>query len=208
LIRFLEWTDNDRARFQARMMAFPPEQFILCGSFLRYGRPVRKLLGINELELSTYKWGDRQDGDNLDEQKRILLISSGVDASLIRHDRLTRPLGLESFAPFLTHTLVEISTRIPLELTYSNVSKPALRGLLDRYLPPEVARWEKVGFVVPEREWLFGPLLPLFEEAAEAIPPTGVLPKEYFTGALKTQDREAVISGIYLHAVMKEFGLV
>jgi asparagine synthase (glutamine-hydrolysing) len=208
LIRFLEWTDNDRAWFQARLMAFPPEEYILFGGALRYRRTARRILGISDLDLEGFRYGDCPEGDDPDELKRIHLIASGVDGSLIRHDRLTRPLGIESFAPFLTHTLVEIASRIPFDLTYSEVTKPTLRGLLDRYLPPEISRWEKVGFVVPEREWLFGPILPLFEEAADAIPPTGVLPKRYFTAALRTQDREAVISGTYLYIVMKEFGLV
>jgi asparagine synthase (glutamine-hydrolysing) len=81
------------------------------------------------------------------------------DDILVKVDRATMGVSLESRAPFLDHTVVDFAWRIPMERKVAGgSSKRVLRELLHRYVPPALVDRPKMGFGIPIDQWLRGPL--------------------------------------------------
>jgi asparagine synthase (glutamine-hydrolysing) len=88
------------------------------------------------------------------------------DNHMVKLDRASMAVGLETRAPFLDHRIVEFAFRLPLSYKIRNGStKDVLRRLLYRYVPPRLVDRKKMGFPVPVGIWLRGPL----REWAEAL---------------------------------------
>jgi len=88
--------------------------------------------------------------------------------TLVKMDRATMAVALESRAPFLDHTLVAMANSMPPSLklrrfTTKYVLKRALRGRL----PDEILDRRKHGFGIPLASWLRGALRPALVELLE-----------------------------------------
>lgn len=203
----LERVPLDRAWEVARVLAWDESRWVRHKDAIGYTARVRNALGVSLLDLPAWESGDWHPQAYLDGTRRVHLLSSGIEGSLIRHDRLSRPEGIESLAPFLSPEVVGVASRIPRELCEGDTTKPVLRALSDRYLPPEVSRQSKIGFDTPSHDWLFGILRPLCEEAEQSLADTDLLPGGFYQTALNVQDKEGVLSGVSMYLLMKEFGL-
>jgi asparagine synthase (glutamine-hydrolysing) len=77
---------------------------------------------------------------------------------LMKQDRMSMACSIESRVPFLDHTFVEFSTRVPDHLKIrGREGKYILKKAVEDLLPHDILYRPKMGFPTPLRDWLRGP---------------------------------------------------
>ena len=78
---------------------------------------------------------------------------------LVKLDRTSMAVSLESRVPILDHEVVAFALSLPLSYKRSNgTGKIVLRRVLEKYVPREMIDRPKKGFSVPVAAWIRGPL--------------------------------------------------
>lgn len=97
-----------------------------------------------------------------------------ADCLLVKIDIATMAHSLEGRSPFLDHRLVEWAARLPRSAIFSAPgTKPLLRKLASKLLPPQVVTAPKRGFEIPMRRWTRGELAPMIRDVC--LDPNGVI---------------------------------
>lgn len=87
------------------------------------------------------------------------------DDIMVKVDRASMGVSLETRAPFLSHEVFEHAWTIPIEdKIRDGRGKIALRRILAKHVPEELFERPKTGFAVPIGDWLRGPMKDWAEE--------------------------------------------
>ena len=115
------------------------------------------------------------------------------DDILVKVDRASMAVGLETRVPLLDHRIVEAASRLPLKFKLRRgKTKWALRQILYRYIPAELVERPKMGFVMPVDLWLRGQLR---EWAEDLLSPESLARHGFFTVNPIREKWEEHISG-------------
>jgi asparagine synthase (glutamine-hydrolysing) len=119
------------------------------------------------------------DADAFTERMMLLDILTYLpDDILVKLDRASMGVSLETRNPLLDHRVLEFAATLPLEYKLNGTTgKLPLRRILNRYVPESLFDRPKAGFGMPIDAWLKGPLRGWAEEL---IAPDRLAAEGYF----------------------------
>lgn len=101
-------------------------------------------------------------------------------------DQMCMAVGLELRVPFLDHELVEYALSLPAgEKLRGSYPKGLLIEACQDILPDEVYQRPKMGFALPMREWMQGPLQESVREGIESLSAFGLLREEWIAKTMQ-----------------------
>ncbi len=153
-------TFGDKIHKLSEIMAVESPEAMYRGLASHWKNPTAVVLG--SCESSTVITNRSSWPDLPDFTQRMMyldIVTYLPDDILVKVDRASMGVSLESRIPFLDHRIVEFAWRLPLSMKVRDgQGKWLLRQVLYRYVPRELIERPKTGFAVPIDAWLRGPL--------------------------------------------------
>lgn len=149
------------------LSAFPDTVTMMIEGNRTFGtRDLKKLINTWDTDESLYQSLDfRSEMDELDKLQVYDYQDYLPDDILVKMDRASMSVSLESREPLLDHKIAEFAARLPSDYHYKNgISKSLLRSVNEKYIPQELTSIEKKGFAVPKKKWLDTHLQPFVDE--------------------------------------------
>lgn len=118
--------------------------------------PSALVKGITERRTVFDEYSALVPNDNCEPRMMLAdLLSYLPDDIMVKVDRSSMAVSLETRAPFLDHRVVEFSLRLPQHFkSYGGETKRIVRKILSRYLPASIFERPKMGFALPIGQWL------------------------------------------------------
>ncbi|HDJ85697.1 MAG TPA: asparagine synthetase B, partial [Chromatiales bacterium] len=169
---------GDKLDKVAEILAEPDPDALYRALVSHWKRPAEVVIGGHEPSTTvTDRSGWARLGDFTERMMYLDLVSYLPDDILVKVDRASMAVSLESRIPLLDSRLVEFAWRLPLALKVRNgEGKWLLRQVLYRHVPRGLIDRPKTGFGVPIDTWLRGPL----RDWAEALLDPARLRREGF----------------------------
>jgi len=164
---------GDRALKFANLMAqrSPMDGYRAITSF--WQKPEELVLGVREPVTALNDPGAVPPGLNFVEQMMFIDTISYLPGDILtKVDRATMAVSLEGRVPFLDPSLLDFVWRLPLDYKVrGGAGKWLLRQVVYRHIPRSIMDRPKMGFGIPIKDWLRGPL----KEWAAALMDAGAL---------------------------------
>ncbi|HQU17250.1 MAG TPA: asparagine synthase (glutamine-hydrolyzing) [Gammaproteobacteria bacterium] len=151
---------GDKLDKLAKILAEPNPDALYHGLVSHWQRPAEVVIGGHEPPTAvTDRDGWARLPDFTERMMYLDLVSYLPDDILVKVDRASMAVSLESRIPLLDPRLIEFAWRLPLALKVRNgEGKWLLRQVLYRHVPRALIDRPKTGFGVPIDTWLRGPL--------------------------------------------------
>jgi asparagine synthase (glutamine-hydrolysing) len=126
----------------------------------QWSRPSRLVLGGTEPAARKLSAVPMPPGLGFVEQMMYLdSLNYLPDDIMVKVDRASMAVSLETRAPMLDHRVAELAWRLPFDAKVrGSVTKWVLREIVYRHVPRELVDRPKSGFAVPLADWIRGPL--------------------------------------------------
>ncbi len=153
-------TPGDKLHKLAAILSVAEPEAIYFGLVSHWKDPAALVLGANEPSTPLTDRTEWADVPTLGHRMMYFdTVTYLPDDILVKVDRASMGVSLESRIPFLDHRVVEFAWQLPLEMKIRDgQGKWLLRQLLYKYVPPSLIERPKMGFGVPIDQWLRGPL--------------------------------------------------
>lgn len=153
-------TVHDKLQKLAEIMPVDNQEAFYRGLLSHWKKPSALAIGSREpptVLTERHAWPPLPDFTHL--MMYLDTVSYLPDDILVKVDRASMGVSLESRAPYLDHRVVEFVWRLPLSWKLSGgQTKWVLRQILSRHVPRALLERPKRGFAVPIATWLRGPL--------------------------------------------------
>ena len=151
---------GDRLHKLAEILAARTPQELYRGLISHWKEPEQLVIGAHEPRTVLNDPGRRADLPDFFHQMMYLdAVSYLPDDNLVKVDRASMAVSLESRVPLLDHRVVEFAWQLPLSMKIRDgQEKWLLRQVLYKYVPRPLIERPKKGFGVPIDQWLRGPL--------------------------------------------------
>lgn len=160
-------TVGDRMHKLAGLLALQDSRWLYQGFITHWPRPADVVIGGREPEsIVTRAVAVSAPDEFVEEMARLDVLTYLPDDILVKVDRASMAVSLETRAPLLDYRVIEFAAGLPYEMRLrGRTGKWLLRQMLYRRVPRGLLERAKMGFGVPLDSWLRGPL----REWAEAL---------------------------------------
>jgi asparagine synthase (glutamine-hydrolysing) len=151
---------GDKIHKLARILAASDPEEIYLGLVSFWNNTEQLVLGSHEPITAFTDTTQRPDLVEIEHHMMLMdTLTYLPDDILVKVDRASMGVSLETRLPLLDHKLVEFAWTLPLDMKIrGNEQKYLLRQLLYRHVPATLIEQPKMGFGIPLGDWLRGPL--------------------------------------------------